>query len=87
MNDVLSALDELIQQRSILQHRFYRAWQEGTLTRTQLATYARVYYPHVAAFPDYLRNTIALTSDDAICAELKENLADELAHPAPHPEL
>src|SRR5205823_13657986 len=48
--ETLCALDNFIRERSILQHPFYRAWQRGELTSDQLATYSRVYYPHVAAF-------------------------------------
>ena len=61
--ETLRALDELIRERSILQHAFYRAWQRGELTRSQLATYSRVYYPHVAAFPNYLENAISCAED------------------------
>jgi pyrroloquinoline-quinone synthase len=83
----LHALDGLICERSILQHPFYRAWQCGELTRAQLATYSRVYYPHVAAFPDYLRNTISCATDPSTKLALEDNLHDELSNPAPHPEL
>lgn len=85
--DVLSNLDELVASRSILQHPFYVAWEQGRLTRDQLATYARVYYPHVRAFPGYLRAAIAATDDAVVRAELEANLADELSNPRPHPEL
>ena len=83
----LRALDDLIRERSILQHPFYRAWQGGELTSDQLATYSRVYYPHVAAFPRYLKNAINCTSDSVIRSTLEQNLEDELTNPAPHPEL
>jgi pyrroloquinoline-quinone synthase len=84
---VLDQLDALIKRRSILRHPFYLAWQRGELTREQFATYAEIYYPHVAAFPQYLRNTISCTTDDNTRNELAQNLADELGKPAPHPEL
>jgi pyrroloquinoline-quinone synthase len=84
---VLDDLDRLIARRSILEHPFYRAWQAGTLTREQLATYAAVYYPHVAAFPDYLRATGAHATDPAVRAELADNLSEELFEPAPHSDL
>jgi pyrroloquinoline-quinone synthase len=84
---ILRALDDLIRQRSILQHAFYRAWQGGELACDQLATYSRVYYPHVAAFPRYLRNAINCTGDSVIRCALEQNLEDELTNPAPHPEL
>ena len=83
----LSALDDLIRERFILQHPFYRAWQRGDLTRDQLAAYSRVYYPHVAAFPSYLKNAINSAVDPFTKQILEENLLDELSNPAPHPEL
>ncbi len=86
-SDVLREIDETIRERSILQHPFYRAWEEGALTREQLATYARVYYPHVSAFPTYLEATLQHASDPATRAELEDNLHDELHEPAPHHEL
>ena len=84
---VLEELDALICSRSILQHPFYVAWERGDLTREHLATYATVYYPHVAAFPTYLRMAAAQTEDAVIRAELERNLDDELSHPKPHDEL
>jgi len=85
--ETLRALDELIRKRSILQHAFYRAWQRGELTRSQLAIYSRVYYPHVAAFPNYLENAISRAEDFSTRRTLEDNLLDELTNPAPHPEL
>ena len=83
----LHTLDDLIRERSILRHPFYRAWQRGELTPDQLGTYSRVYYPHVAAFPTYLKNVINCTADSSIKCTLEQNLRDELTNPAPHPEL
>jgi len=85
--ETLRALDDLIHARSILQHPFYRAWQRGELTPDQLATYSRVYYPHVAAFPTYLENAIRWAVDSSTRRALEDNLLDELTNPAPHPEL
>ena len=86
-SDVLNRLDRLVASRSILRHPFYRAWERGALTRAQLATYARVYYPHVRAFPEHLRAAAAGADDPAVRAELAANLADELSNPKPHAEL
>jgi pyrroloquinoline-quinone synthase len=84
---ILDELDRLVAERSILQHPFYRAWSEGRLTRDDLATYARVYYPHVAAFPGYLETAIDGAQDPAIRTELADNLREERGVPAAHPEL
>jgi pyrroloquinoline-quinone synthase len=84
---VLRELDASIRERSILKHPFYQAWERGELTRDQLATYARIYYPHVRAFPQYLEAAMAHATDDGVRAELADNLADELGNPAPHDDL
>ncbi len=84
---VLDRLDGLVATHSILAHPFYQAWQRGELTQGQLATYARIYYPHVAAFPGHLRDAVARATDADAREELARNLADELGQPAPHPEL
>ena len=83
----LADLDALIASRSILQHPFYRAWNEGALSRDQLAVYARYYFPHVAAFPGYLEAAAAGAQDPAVRAGLLDNLREELSHPRPHAEL
>ena len=85
--DTLKDLDALIESRSILRHPFYVAWQRGELTRGQLATYARVYWPHVEAFPTYLESSAELTTDPTTRAVIEQNLEDERSNPAPHPEL
>jgi len=83
----LRQLDDMIRERSILEHPFYQAWNRGELTREQLATYARVYYAHVEAFPSYLEASLAHASSDRVRTTLADNLADELGNPAPHPAL
>jgi pyrroloquinoline-quinone synthase len=83
----LRELDRHIRERSILEHPFYQAWNRGLLSRHQLATYARIYYAHVEAFPRYLEAALSHASDPSVRAELADNLADERGNPAPHDEL
>jgi len=85
--EILDRLDQLIKSRSILDHPFYVAWQEGSLTAEQLATYSQVYYPHVAAFPGYLSKALDRVADGTVRAELQANLDDELHNPKEHSEL
>ena len=85
--DTLRDLDELIRLRSILYHPFYVAWQRGELTRRQLATYAKLYWPHVGAFPGYLESVIEQTDDPLVRKDLEENLNDERSRPSSHSEL
>jgi len=85
--ETLARLDELIARRSILEHPFYVAWRQGELTRDQLAAYARLYYPHVAAFPGYLEAALDSARDPVVRAEIEENLAEERGVPKAHDEL
>lgn len=86
-HEMIRSLDELIERRSILRHPFYVAWERGDLNGEQLATYASFYYPHVAAFPGYLKAASERASDDVIREELERNLADELGQPVSHDDL
>ena len=73
----------------LLKHPFYQAWMEGRLSKAGLQDYARQYYSHVAAFPDYLRSALNSCLDASAKSVLAENLAEEdgTAHGIPHPEL
>lgn len=84
---VLLYLDELIESQSVLQHPFYQSLSSGALSYDELAIYAWVYYPHVVAFPDYIREAMKITKDPTIQALLEENLQDELQEPEPHTDL
>lgn len=84
---IIEQLDQFIESRSILKHPFYVAWQRGELTVEQLATYAQIYYPHVAAFPKYLQSACDGADHPEVRSELERNLTDELSNPKPHPEL
>ena len=86
-NATLAKLDTLIHNRDILCHPFYLAWEKGELNHNQLATYSRIYWPHVAAFPAYLESALAAASDPDDRETLKENLNDERSDPKPHTEL
>jgi pyrroloquinoline-quinone synthase len=86
-NAVLDELDARIAAGSILGHPFYRRWSAGALTRQELATYARVYYPHVAAFPEYLEAAAERADLPVVRAELLDNLREERTEPEPHAEL
>ena len=74
IREILRRLDALICSRSILLHPFYVAWNAGELTREQLATYARVYDPHVASFPKHLKTAANDADDPTVQEELEQNL-------------
>ena len=85
--DFLARIDTLINERHILKHPFYRAWQDGTLSREALRTYAGQYYQHVKAFPTYISALHSRCEDLATRQVLLKNLRDEEEGPEHHPGL
>ncbi len=70
-------LQRRIAKYDLLCHPFYQAWSAGQLTRDDLREYAGDYYHHVAAFPNYLAEFFARTSDPELRRAVLSNLCDE----------
>jgi len=72
-----AAIDAAIEQRSMLSHPFYQAWEEGALTKDALKAYAKQYFHHVEAFPRAVSAVHMNCPDAAGRRLLAENLAEE----------
>jgi pyrroloquinoline-quinone synthase len=72
-----AAIDAAVEERSMLSHPFYQAWEEGRLTRDALMAYARQYFHHVEAFPRAVSAVHANCPDARGRRLLAENLAEE----------
>ena len=80
-------LNEQLDEYHLLKHPFYKAWNEGELTREVIKDYAEQYYQHVKAFPRYISATHSLCEDLDKRKILLENLQDEEKDGADHPKL
>ena len=80
-------LNEKLNKYHLLNHPFYKAWNEGKLTREIIKDYAEQYYQHVKAFPRYISATHSLCEDIQKRKILLENLQDEENKDADHPKL
>ena len=83
----LNELKNLIQEKSILNHPFYKAWAAGLLSQEDLRRYACQYYHHVRAFPTYVAGIIANTENPQLRSVLLENLNDEEGSTPTHLDL
>ncbi|HYN35735.1 MAG TPA: iron-containing redox enzyme family protein [Actinomycetota bacterium] len=70
-------LDEATSDKRLLEHPFYKAWAEGTLTRSDLSFYAGQYWRQVESFPGYLDSLAGRMPDGAPRTTIESNLADE----------
>jgi pyrroloquinoline-quinone synthase len=84
---LITQLNDIINEKHLLKHPFYQAWSAGTLTRDNLQHYAAQYYHQVKSFPRFISRVH--TGCDQIEARkvLLENLVDEEIHGTDHPAL
>ena len=80
-------LNKKLDQYHLLNHPFYKSWNEGKLNREIIKDYAEQYYQHVKAFPRYISATHSLCDDIEKRKILLENLNDEENRDADHPKL
>ena len=80
-------LNKKLDQYHLLNHPFYKSWNEGKLTREIIKDYAEQYYQHVKAFPRYISATHSICEDIEKRKILLENLQDEENPNADHPKL
>lgn len=72
-----AAIDAAVEDRAMLKHPFYQAWEEGRLTKDALGAYARQYFHHVEVFPRAVSAVHANCPDAQGRRLLAENLAEE----------
>ena len=80
-------LNKKLDKYHLLNHPFYKSWNDGKLTREIIKDYAEQYYQHVKAFPRYISATHSLCEDLDKRKILLENLQDEEKDGADHPKL
>jgi pyrroloquinoline-quinone synthase len=85
--DARSLLDDAADQRRLLNHPFYHAWQAGELTRNDLAHYAAQYRHVEQVLPTALEVTVAKLPAGQPRRLVESNLADETARPQSHLDL
>ena len=80
-------LNKKLDKYHLLNHPFYKSWNDGKLTREIIKDYAEQYYQHVKAFPRYISATHSLCEDIERRKILLENLQDEENRDEDHPKL
>jgi pyrroloquinoline quinone (PQQ) biosynthesis protein C len=80
-------VDRAIGSRRLLDHQYYRSWQQGALTMDELRAYAEQYRHVEAVLPEVLAAAALATIDKGARALIESNLTDEMSRPASHLEL
>jgi pyrroloquinoline-quinone synthase len=85
--EIDTVLVEVLRDRRLLAHPFYRRWEAGTLEPGELAAYAGQYRHFEATLPEVLERARDGIEDATARLLVQANLDDELGVPAPHLEL
>lgn len=84
---IITRLDQIISEKHLLKHMYYQAWSAGTLSLSDLQTYAEQYYHQVSSFPRFISRVHTGCPHIAARKVLLENLVDEEIHGTDHPSL
>jgi pyrroloquinoline quinone (PQQ) biosynthesis protein C len=82
--DISHSIEAALQGRRLLDHPYYRAWQEGVLTCDDLARYAEQYRHFEQTLPAVLADVAELIPEGVPRQLVESNLEDELSRPRPH---
>jgi pyrroloquinoline-quinone synthase len=85
--DLSTRLTQVLSEHSLLAHPYYRAWNQGALSRETLRDYAVQYFAQVDAFPRFVSTVHSRCPDITVRKVLLQNLLDEELHGPDHPEL
>lgn len=80
--NLIKKIDEMIEQKSLLEHPFYQMWSDGKLTKESLAGYSKEYFQLVRAVPSFMTPIIE-KAPDFVVGELVENQQEESDHIKP----
>jgi pyrroloquinoline-quinone synthase len=88
MSLLVSSLDNDIQNKSLLKHKFYQMWSAGSLSMDDLRGYSKEYFHLVRAVPVLVNNVLQqvppeLERNYAPSATMRHNLEEEEGHLAP----
>ena len=83
----IDRIDNMIEEKHLLNHSFYKAWSAGELPKETMREYAAQYFQHVSLFPRYLSSIHSNCEDIKTRQILLDNLIDEEKGEENHPEL
>ena len=73
-NIYIDKIDNMIEEKHLLNHSFYKAWSAGELPKETIREYAAQYFQHVSLFPRYLSSIHSNCEDIKIRQILLDNL-------------
>ncbi len=79
MNSLIKRIDDLIEEKSLLKHKFYQMWSDGKLSLDSLSGYSKEYFQLVKAVPGFM-TPIIQRAPETVVSELTGNQQEEIQH-------
>ena len=84
---ISTAISSSVRGLRLLDHPYYRAWEEGQLRKSDLKSYAEQYRHFEQCLPEVLHDVADQMDPGSPRRLVEANLEDELTNPRPHMEL
>lgn len=82
MSSLIQRIDKMIEEQSLLKHKFYVMWSEGKLSMESLSGYSKEYFQLVKAVPSFV-DEVMVKSPSEIQNKIALNRDEELEHIEP----
>ena len=79
MRELIKKIDQIIEDKSLLNHPFYEMWSEGKLEFQSLVGYSKEYYQLAKQVPKFMEPIVDMAPSDAR-SELISNMNEETEH-------
>ncbi|MDE1727085.1 MAG: iron-containing redox enzyme family protein [Thaumarchaeota archaeon] len=82
MNSIIQRIDKIIEDQSLLKHKFYVMWNEGKLSLESLSGYSKEYFQLVKSVPSFV-GAIMENSQSNLTGTIAANQKEEYEHIEP----
>ncbi len=82
MSSLIARIDKIIEDQSLLKHKFYVMWNEGKLSIDSLSGYSKEYFQLVKAVPSFV-DEVMKKSPSEIQSKIASNRDEEYEHIEP----
>jgi pyrroloquinoline-quinone synthase len=82
MSSLIQRIDKMIEEQSLLKHKFYIMWNEGKLSMDSLSGYSKEYFQLVKAVPSFV-DQVMTKSPSEIQSKIAMNKDEESEHIEP----
>ena len=83
MNKLICRIDQEVDKRSLLKHRFYKMWSNGELGIDHLQGYSLEYFQLVKVVPEMVNNILLKMGESKLRSIVEESQKEEESHVEP----